>query len=125
MQSISLGNYTLNVDLRITAGCRAKCLPQAMAYSSRSGPMNTWRQATTSRSPSAQIPRGLPIAGLASVEAGKYVDGRWVAGRRLSGDDVVLRYDLAAAAAVSQSGSGLRFGTDGPTIQRVKLYRYE
>ena len=67
---------------------------------------------------------GPPIAGLATVEAGNYVDGRWTAGRRLSGDDVLLRYDLGAAAAINQSGSGLRFSSDGPVIQRVKLYRY-
>jgi hypothetical protein len=42
----------------------------------------------------------------------------------LNGDEVQLRYDLDAAAAVSQSGSGLRFGPDGPTIQRVRLYRF-
>jgi Domain of unknown function (DUF5597)/Beta-galactosidase len=68
---------------------------------------------------------GPPIAGLARVEAGTYVDGRWVRGRILNGDDVVLDYHLAAEAAVDQSGSGLRFaGEDGPTIQRVTLYRY-
>jgi len=40
------------------------------------------------------------------------------------GDDVLLDYDLAGAAARNQSGSGLRFNPDGPTVQRVKLYRY-
>jgi hypothetical protein len=67
---------------------------------------------------------GPPIAGLAAVEAGTYVDGRWVPGRKLSGDDILLRYDLAAAAAINQSGSGLRFMANGPGIQHVKLYRY-
>ncbi len=51
-------------------------------------------------------------------------DGHWVAGRKLSGDDILLDYHLAAQAAANQSGSGLRFGPDGPTLQRVKLYRY-
>jgi len=45
--------------------------------------------------------------------------------RKLSGDDILLNYRLAEAAAVNQSGSGLRFGPDGPTLQRVKLYRYQ
>jgi hypothetical protein len=58
------------------------------------------------------------------VEAGKFVKSRWVPGRILSGDDVLLDYDLAGAAAKNQSGSGLRFGGDGPTVQHVKLYRY-
>jgi hypothetical protein len=65
------------------------------------------------------------VAGLAQVQAGRYVEGAWVPGRWLNGDDVLLNYKLAEAAATNQSGSGLRFGTDGPTIQRVKLYRYQ
>jgi TPP-dependent pyruvate/acetoin dehydrogenase alpha subunit len=52
------------------------------------------------------------------------VNGKWIPGRRINGDDVVLEYDQAAAAAKNQSGSGLIFGGDGPTIQHVKLYRY-
>jgi hypothetical protein len=67
---------------------------------------------------------GPEIAGLAEVEAGTFVDGKWVPGRRLSGDDVLLNYKLAEAAAENQSGSGLRFGPGAPTLQRVKLYRY-
>ena len=67
---------------------------------------------------------GPEIAGLASVEAGNFANGRWVPGRKLSGDDVLLNYDQAAATAAGQSGSGLRFGPEGPTLQRVKLYHY-
>jgi hypothetical protein len=46
-------------------------------------------------------------------------------GRRMNGDDVLLDYHQAAAAARNQSGSGLMFGADGPVIQHVKLYRYQ
>ena len=46
-------------------------------------------------------------------------------GRKLSGDDILLNYKLDEAAAENQSGSGLMFGPEGPTIQRVKLYRYK
>lgn len=42
----------------------------------------------------------------------------------MNGDDILLRYDLAAAAAKNQSGSGLRFFGPYPTVQHVKLYRY-
>jgi hypothetical protein len=65
------------------------------------------------------------MAGLARVEAGEFLEGRWVAGRILNGDDILLNYHLAEAAAQGQSGSGLRFpGARGPAIQRVILYRY-
>jgi hypothetical protein len=67
---------------------------------------------------------GPPVAGLAQVQAGSYVDGVWTPGRWLNGDDILLNYKLAEAAATNQSGSGLRFAADGPSIQKVKLYRY-
>ena len=69
-------------------------------------------------------PPGAPIAGIADAEAGTVADGRWQPGRKMSGDDILLNYHLAEQAAANQSGSGLRFGPDGPTLQRVKLYRY-
>jgi hypothetical protein len=57
---------------------------------------------------------GDPKAGILSIEEGTYVDGRWVAGRRLNGDE-------------NGGGTNLRLGGDssrnGP-IQRIKLYRY-
>lgn len=68
---------------------------------------------------------GPSIAGLASVETGTFENGRWIPGRKLSGDDILLRYDLGAAAEVNQSGSGLQFRGYTNTIQRVKLYRYQ
>jgi hypothetical protein len=68
---------------------------------------------------------GPPVAGLALVQAGTFANGTWVPGRWLNGDDVLLNYKLAEAAATNQSGSGLRFAAGGPTIQKVKLYRYE
>ncbi len=64
------------------------------------------------------------IAGVARAEAGTWADGRWTANRTLNGDDIVIRYDLAQAAADGQSGSGLRFLGANPTLQRVELYRY-
>jgi hypothetical protein len=47
-----------------------------------------------------------------------------VAERRLNGDDIMLNYKLLDQALVDQSGSGARFGPEGPTTQHVKLYRY-
>jgi hypothetical protein len=67
---------------------------------------------------------GPPIAGIASAELGTFEDGRWVSGRKVNGDDILLNYDLAGQAALHQSGSGLRFLPGPPVIQRVRLYRY-
>ena len=45
------------------------------------------------------------------------------AATELNGDGIVLNYRLVEQADAHQSGSGLRIGSDGPTLQRVKLYR--
>jgi hypothetical protein len=123
-KNIRLGDYTLNVDLRRNR--RAPNQVPALGYGLfiASGPgeyVVAGYDIQVTFTPNAPGP---PIAGLASVESGMFVEGRWIAGRQLSGDDVLLNYDLAAAAAMNQSGSGLRFSGDGPSIQRVRLYRY-
>ena len=53
---------------------------------------------------------GLPLAGFGTVEEGKFVNGRWVPGRQLAGDE-------------TEQGDNLSFRNLG--IQRVTLYRYE
>jgi beta-galactosidase GanA len=72
----------------------------------------------------AQYAQAASSTGLAGVESGHLDNGRWVSERKPNGDDVVMNYDLAEAAANNQSGSGLRFSGDGPSVQRVRLYRY-
>ena len=52
---------------------------------------------------------GPPLAGFATVEEGKFVDGRWIPGRRLAGDD-------------DAQGEALNLRTMG--IQRFTVYRY-
>ncbi|MEP7245961.1 MAG: DUF5597 domain-containing protein [Gammaproteobacteria bacterium] len=64
------------------------------------------------------------VAGLATVDEGQFVAGKWIAERRLNGDEIMVSYNMAALAAARQTGTGLRFGAD-PTVQRVALYQYE
>jgi beta-galactosidase GanA len=54
---------------------------------------------------------GAPIAGILSVQEGKYVDGQWVPGRWLNGDQ-------------TNQGRHLRLGSGTFGVQRIKLYRY-
>jgi hypothetical protein len=49
--------------------------------------------------------------GLAVVEEGQYVNGRWLPGRRLNGDE-------------TPEWKALWFAGDRYTIQKIKLYRY-
>jgi hypothetical protein len=57
---------------------------------------------------------GLPITGIASIEEGTFVDGRWIPGRRLNGDE------SGSDTAVRLGGGVIPNGR----IQRIKLYRY-
>jgi hypothetical protein len=52
---------------------------------------------------------GPELDGLATVEDGAFVDGRWVPGRRLAGDD---------------TGQGQNLSLRNRGIQHVTLYRY-
>jgi hypothetical protein len=68
---------------------------------------------------------GLPRAGLATVEEGKFVNGRWIPERQLAGDDteqgtyVQLRWPPGnVVIPVTQQ----RTSAEG--IQRLTLYRY-
>jgi beta-galactosidase GanA len=54
---------------------------------------------------------GDPIAGIASIQEGRFVDGRWVISRWLGGDE-------------SHQGRHLRIPAGQFGIQRIKLYRY-
>jgi hypothetical protein len=129
-QTVAIGNYSITVskiqNRRSTAvaSTTAEAAPTyAMIIATGSDQyMIAASNAEITFSPNTPGP---PVAGLAQVQAGAYVDGVWVPGRWLNGDDVLLNYKIAEAAATNQSGSGLRFSADGPAIQNVKLYRYK
>lgn len=67
---------------------------------------------------------GPAYVGYTLLDEGKYVNGTWVAGRRLNGDDIMLDYHTADEAAAKRTGSVVRTG-DSPQILKVKLYRFE
>lgn len=62
---------------------------------------------------------------LAKVQDGTFVNGEWIPGRWLNGDETQLRYDLLQAEKEGQSGFGIRFRDTNPGIQRVWLYKYK
>jgi hypothetical protein len=57
---------------------------------------------------------GAPITGIDSIEEGTFVDGRWVPGRRLNGDESDSDKSVRLGGGVIPNGR----------VQRVKLYRY-
>jgi hypothetical protein len=123
-QDIALGDYTLHFDLRRNRRNPAQVPALGYALVLALGADEFLVAGTDVQVTFSPRTPGDPIAGLADAETGTVKDGRWMPGRKMSGDDILLEYDLAKAADANQSGSGLRFGPDGPTMQRVKLYRY-
>ena len=123
-QDIPLGNYIVNVNLRRNRRDPSQVAALGYAIVISVGPDEYFVAGQDVQVTFTPKTPGPEIAGLARVEAGKFVKGQWVPGRILSGDDILLDYDLAGAAGKNQSGSGLIFGADGPTVQHVKLYRY-
>lgn len=57
-------------------------------------------------------PASGPGAGIGAVEEGRFEDGKWIAGRRLNGDE-------------DDQGEHWRFGPQQVRTEKVTLYRYE
>ena len=123
-RDLELGGYTVNVDL--TRNRRAPNVIPDVGYAMviATGPDEFYVAGSHVQVTFLPKTPGPPIAGFARVEAGRFENGGWVVTRLLAGDDCVVEYDQAKAAAANQSGSGLRFLEDAPSIQHVKLYRY-
>ena len=116
IQKIQLGNFTLNVAHDYT-----------WPYSDGFHQTNSWPHfggLIISTAPDEYVIAGSglivtfapnspgdPIAGIASIDEGTFVNGRWVDGRRLNGDE-------------SHQGRHVRLPPGQFSIQRVKLYRY-
>jgi hypothetical protein len=115
-QKIQVGNYAVEAAaLRPRAMPGAPppqaTLPSASAIFIAVGPDEYYVASsggmTVSFSPNTPGPS---LAGLGTVEEGSFVDGRWVPGRQLAGDE---------------TGQGAYLSLRNLGIQRVTLYRYE
>jgi hypothetical protein len=63
-------------------------------------------------------------AAVAKLEEGAYVDGRWVPGRRLNGDDIMLNYDAPNKSIKNESGQGFRLAAGAPKALHLQVYGY-
>lgn len=108
-QSLRVGDYTLNLGIARHYSFTTPEYPAGIFI--QTGPdeyLVCGRGMTINFKP--QTP-GDPRVGILQVEDGTFVNGSWVAGRRLNGDEIL-------------SGSGLRLRGDYYMYQKVKLYRY-
>jgi hypothetical protein len=67
---------------------------------------------------------GPSAAAIAKLEEGTYVEGRWVPGRRLNGDDIMLNYDAPNKAIKNESGQGFRLAGGPPKALHLQVFRY-
>lgn len=123
-QSVKMGNYLLTASLRANRRNPAGLPQRGYGIIMQLGPDEFLVAGGDLQVTFAADSPGPPIVGLATVEEGRFLNGRWTPGRTLNGDAIMISYDMARLAAEKQTGTGLRFRTADPTIQRVKLYRY-
>ncbi len=110
-QRIRMGDYELNIQPNRPAGPAAGSVPEPHGIFIRSSPNEFWIAGSNITITFKPVTPGDPIAGLATVEEGEFVDGKWVRGRILAGDDT----GQGNSVAPSRSRSN---------ILRVELYRY-
>jgi len=67
---------------------------------------------------------GPSAAAVARLEEGTYADGRWVPGRRLNGDDIMLNYDAQNKTIKNESGQGFRLAGGAPKALHLQIYGY-
>lgn len=112
-QQLRLGNYILNVSFDRPTSPTRGLLSGGLVIAA--GPDEYVVAGTgltvTFEAAGVGDPGGDPLVGLLSVEEGKYVNGQWIAGRRLNGDQ-------------THQGRHLRLVSEKFGIQRIKLYRY-
>jgi hypothetical protein len=131
-QKLSMGRYTLNLDVvrsrnttpEATAGA-TNAPPRGYALVIGVGPdeyVVAGKNIQITFSPNPPVPE---VATVASIDEGEFVDGKWIPGRRLNGDETMLSYSLSQLAANNQTGTGARFAADKPAIYRIKVVRYQ
>jgi hypothetical protein len=144
---IKMGGYTLHVSLwgwgrrsmsdipigQNAAGLKAfDVVPDQMGYGifMATGPDEFLMAGDNVQITFTPDPPGPEFVALAEQAGGRFENGKFVVTRYLAGDDSTLRRDVANAAAMGQSGFGVRLFSQPHlsfaerAIQRVKVYRY-
>ena len=116
-QQFTLGNYTFNVHFKrpapISTGAKTE-RPMPGVHGGliiQTGPEEYWVAGTGMIITFGTHGQGKAIAGIDSIWEGHFVNGTWVAGRNLNGDD-------------DNQGRYLSMPAGQFTIRRVRLYTY-
>jgi beta-galactosidase GanA len=122
-QKIQLGNYTLEVGFyrmpkMFGVPAPPDPPPPAMAILIATGPEEFFAAGSGVTIRVSPNTPGPPRAGFATVEEGVFVNGRWVPGRRLNGDD------SDEGNFLMLDRSGCCWPPSARSIQRFTVYRY-
>jgi hypothetical protein len=122
-QKIQVGDYTLEVSFYTQPRMTGVPPPQepllpAAAIFIATGPNEYFAAGSGVKVAFSPNTPGPPLAGLATVEEGAFVNGRWVPGRRLNGDD------SDEGNFLMLEKSGCCWPPAAKSIQRFTLYRY-
>jgi len=134
-QKVKLGNYTLEVTHLRPRPVVGLAAPVADTQSSAAifistGPDEYFVAGTGVAITFSPNTPGPPLAGLATVEEGKFLNGAWVPGLRLAGDDAGEGQNISLYKNKDRDTCSLWFNRekDPPPLfecaQRVTLYRY-
>jgi Domain of unknown function (DUF5597)/Beta-galactosidase len=127
-QKVSVGNYTLEVSYLMPRVQPPTPKPQppfpnAAAIFIQTGPEEFYAAGTGVNVKFLPNTPGPQNVGLATVEEGVFVNGKWVPGRRLAGDDTGDE-SLVLPRLHEEPDHPALFGPSQKGIQRVTLYRY-
>jgi Domain of unknown function (DUF5597)/Glycosyl hydrolases family 35 len=111
VEKVQLGGYNLELRILRRWGSGPTEGPVAAGIVISTGPDEFLAVGKGLMVTFATIAPGPDTVGLAAVEEGTFIDGKWIPGRRLNGDEII-------------SGRGWRFSPGGYSIQKVKVYRY-
>jgi hypothetical protein len=127
-QKVIVGNYTLEVSYRTPrvqppAPQPQPPFPNVAAIFIQTGKEEFYAAGTGVNVKFTPNTRGPHNVGLSTVEEGVFVNGKWVPGRRLAGDDTGDESMVLPRLNEDPNHPAL-FGPSQKGIQRVTLYRY-
>jgi hypothetical protein len=129
-QKLQLGNYTLEAA-PLYRTVLPRDVPLSAAIFIATGPDEYFVAGSGVSVLFSPNTPGPPLAGLGTVEEGTFVNGRWVPGRQLAGDDTGQGDFVASWGdwksggwSGDTSGHGQNMYMRDLSIQRVTLYRY-
>jgi hypothetical protein len=111
-QKVTMGNYVF--ELAMGGGRGGQAANRGYAIIIQTGPDDFWVAGANLGIKFSSTVTATPMASLAAVEEGQFVNGAWVVGRHLAGDDTGMGGGDRASLRL----------TANPGILRVSLYSY-